>query len=143
MLDSSRYFVIKIVDPTGRHAFIGMGFTDRGDSFDFNVTLQDHFKREKVEEKVEPASAPLDLGFKAGETIKINIGGKVGQDPSKPRVVKKGGGGGFGLLPPPPSGTIPKIPPMTTKVPSQTSAPVVENSNTSTNDEWGDFASFN
>eukprot|EP00493_Phyllostaurus_siculus_P027937 UN28285 len=49
VMDSSRYFVVKIVDPSGKHAFIGMGFNDRGDSFDFNVTLQDFFKREKDE----------------------------------------------------------------------------------------------
>ncbi|KAB0397222.1 hypothetical protein E2I00_015114 [Balaenoptera physalus] len=42
--DSSRYFVIRIQDGTGRSAFIGIGFSDRGDAFDFNVSLQDHFK---------------------------------------------------------------------------------------------------
>ena len=50
--DSSRYFVIKIVDESGRSAYIGMGFSDRADSFDLNVTLQDHFQGVKKEEQI-------------------------------------------------------------------------------------------
>ena len=96
--DSSRYFVIRILDDNGnceeldisdrksienfyyqlgRCAFLGMGFGDRSDSFDLNVALQDHFKWVKNQEKIEKdKSAPkqeLDLGFKEGETIKINM----------------------------------------------------------------------
>ena len=77
--DSARYFVIRIRDESGRTAFIGIGFVDRSDSFDFNVALQDHFKYLKKDEEL--AKAPpiedekkLDLSFKEGQTIKINIG---------------------------------------------------------------------
>lgn len=58
----------------GRSAYIGLGFGDRSDSFDLNVALQDHFKWLRKEQ--EDHSAPqqqLDLGFKEGETIKINM----------------------------------------------------------------------
>ncbi|RMC07538.1 hypothetical protein DUI87_17012 [Hirundo rustica rustica] len=78
--DSSRYFVIRIQDGTGRSAFIGIGFTDRGDAFDFNVSLQDHFKWVKQETEISKESQEadtrpkLDLGFKEGQTIKLNIG---------------------------------------------------------------------
>ncbi|XP_023049287.1 adaptin ear-binding coat-associated protein 2 isoform X3 [Piliocolobus tephrosceles] len=77
--DSSRYFVIRIEDGNGRRAFIGIGFGDRGDAFDFNVALQDHFKWVKqqcefAKQAQNPDQGPkLDLGFKEGQTIKLNI----------------------------------------------------------------------
>ena len=54
-----------------------MGFSDRADSFDLNVTLQDHFQGVKKEEKISQEShepqPQLDLAFKEGQTIKVNI----------------------------------------------------------------------
>lgn len=52
-------------------------FQDRSDSFDFNVALQDHFKHVKNDEaiarEVDEPKPQLDLSFKEGETIKINM----------------------------------------------------------------------
>ncbi|XP_046881036.1 adaptin ear-binding coat-associated protein 2 [Hypomesus transpacificus] len=102
--DSSRYFVVRIQDDTGRHAFIGLGFADRGDSFDFNVALQDHFKWVKQEgelakQEASQSTAPkLDLGFKEGQTIKICIGNIKKKDGGAAKSRPMAGG----LLPPPP-----------------------------------------
>ena len=112
--DSSRYFVIKIVDEGGRSAFIGMGFSDRADSFDLNVTLQDHFQGVKKEEQISKENKEpqpqLDLAFKEGQTIKVNINIPKSD---KARPAKGRPAGGLGMLPPPPAGGI-KPPPSAT-----------------------------
>lgn len=55
-----------------------MGFADRGDSFDLNVALQEHFKyveKSAALDKEQLSEQPkLDLGFKEGQTITINFG---------------------------------------------------------------------
>lgn len=127
--DSSRYFVLRVVSDNDRTAFLGIGFSDRSDSFDLNVTLQDHFKWVQKDNELEQSGASgqpaLDLGFKDGQTIKINM--KITkkrqenedgeEDDSKSRHNKPpssssstapargflGAAPGGGLLPPPPS----------------------------------------
>jgi adaptin ear-binding coat-associated protein 1/2 len=39
VLDSSRYFVVRVED-SGRKAYIGMGYAERADSFDFSMSFQ-------------------------------------------------------------------------------------------------------
>ncbi|RVE66927.1 hypothetical protein OJAV_G00112200 [Oryzias javanicus] len=157
--DSSRYFVLRIQDDSGRSAFIGVGFGDRGDAFDFNVALQDHFKWVKQENEISKnahlgdSGPKLDLGFKDGQTITLNIGQSKRRDKPRPQS-----SGGFGLLPPPPGGKI--APPPSSSVTSnhntvpQTGGTATEclldldssNSNTTVQSNpnadllWGDFS---
>jgi hypothetical protein len=77
-LDSGRYFVLRITNQQGRHAFIGIAFNERNDAFDFNVALSE-FKNEveredKASKFFDTAShPPLDLSLKSGEKIKIKL----------------------------------------------------------------------
>ncbi|KAK9685629.1 Protein of unknown function (DUF1681), partial [Popillia japonica] len=139
--DSSRYFVLRIQDDNGRSAFIGIGFGDRSDSFDLNVALQDHFKWKNKEKQItnEPNQPELDLKFKEGETIKINmkITKKDGTDTTTPKG-KLRTAGGLGLLPPPPGSTN-RLPAPPGSSPASSPAHVPK-SNTS-NDSWTEFTS--
>ncbi|KAL4702526.1 hypothetical protein ACJJTC_001411 [Scirpophaga incertulas] len=134
--DSSRYFVVRIQDDNGRTAYIGLGFGDRSDSFDLNVALQDHFKWLRKEQEEQTPQQQLDLGFKEGETIKINmkITKKDGGEGSRPR--RAGAGAVGGLLPPPPGGSRLPPPPSPQHAPSPGAVtPQAANS------DWGDFNS--
>ncbi|GAQ89534.1 hypothetical protein KFL_005330090 [Klebsormidium nitens] len=78
--DSSRYFVLRISDGAGKHAFIGVGFNERNEAFDFNVALSDQEKwtlreTERADEPEEaPAASPAaNLKLKEGETIRISV----------------------------------------------------------------------
>uniref|UniRef100_F1LCS5 NECAP-like protein CG9132 n=2 Tax=Ascaris TaxID=6251 RepID=F1LCS5_ASCSU len=113
VIDSSRYFVVRLKNDNGQTAFIGMGFGDRGDSFDLNVALQDHFKyieksSELEKEQISGNQPKLDLGFKEGQTITLNIGKKpTGAPRPRPATSASTTGSGFPLLPPPPSSGAP------------------------------------
>ena len=79
--DSSRYFVIKIVDDGGRSAFIGMGFADRADSFDMNVTLQDHFQGVRKEEKISQVRRGLSENVKTELSFSGSSGARTTAGP--------------------------------------------------------------
>jgi len=107
VLDSSRYFVLRIEDGRGHHAFIGMGFTERSEAFDFNVALQDHAKEVKRKKELKNAQERLsqeptqDFSLKEGQTITVNLKAPKKATPSASQS-KAPSGGDTPFLPPPP-----------------------------------------
>ena len=160
VIDSSRYFALRIDDGKGKHAFVGMGFRDRSYAYDFNATIQDHWKGVARQVEAEafqkelatraPDEPMRDLSLKAGETlsIKVNVPG-ASSKPRPPRPKTEGGGAfalppppGGGLLPPPPkAGTL--APPPKADAPAPPAAPSARApappAAAAADDDFGDF----
>lgn len=82
VIDSSRFFVLRIEDSSDgvvRHAFVGIGFRERPQAYDFQAALHDHLKylnkkKEAEEMEQEYQSRPsADYSLKAGETLHLDI----------------------------------------------------------------------
>lgn len=102
VLDSGRYFVLRITNQQGRHAFIGIAFNERNDAFDFNVALSEfrnELEREQNASKFfAEHSNPIDLTLKEGEKIKIKLNTKKADGANSTSKQKAGE---ISLLPPP------------------------------------------
>ncbi|KAF4637717.1 hypothetical protein G7Y89_g363 [Cudoniella acicularis] len=122
VLDSSRFFAIRVQGEGGRKAVLGIGFEERSEAFDFSVALQEVRKTLGIEDngkaggkkvqKQEKIPEKKDFSLKEGETITVNIGGRGRRNQPKTEDSSSKGFGGFSLplppggnsfLPPPPS----------------------------------------
>ncbi|KAJ0971756.1 hypothetical protein J5N97_019715 [Dioscorea zingiberensis] len=87
VIDSSRYFVLRVEENIGgrqRHAFIGIGFRERTEAYDFQAALYDHMKylnKKKTAEEMEQhfqTTSSVDYSLKEGETLVLQIKNKGG-----------------------------------------------------------------
>lgn len=149
--DSTRYFVIRVQNDNGQLAFLGIGFADRSDSFDFNVALQDHFKHLKYGKPIEthpsaekPATegeTPIkhDWSFKEGQTIRINLKSSLAAEDHPKKTVKTNHPNSVpGILPPPPSSSS-AASPSRQPPPSATTAPTTSSAGNHSESNWIQF----
>ncbi|KAJ3569957.1 hypothetical protein NP233_g4723 [Leucocoprinus birnbaumii] len=134
VLDSSRYFVVRVED-SGRKAYIGMGFAERTDSFDFSVchtqyhgsipltpaqmlpfkTIATGINAESAEAESPsphiPTGPKKDYTLKEGQTFTINLPGsksKTSSSSTSNGLLASSSGthtSSVPLLPPPPGGS--------------------------------------
>ncbi|CAN6444285.1 unnamed protein product [Victoria cruziana] len=92
VIDSSRYFVLRVeenFDGRMRHAFIGIGFRERPQAYDFQAALHDHMKylnKKQAAEEMEQnySSKPsMDYSLKEGEKIVLHIKNQKGSSGGK------------------------------------------------------------
>ena len=133
VLDSSRFFAIRVVGDGGRKAVLGIGFEERSEAFDFGISLQDVRKVQNLDKDVETAgrkrpsgkTTPAekvpekkDFSLKEGQTISIDVGKMSGRrreggsdgtvnEKSESWIAPPSGGapgnGSTSFLPPPPN----------------------------------------
>ncbi|TVY42730.1 Adaptin ear-binding coat-associated protein [Lachnellula occidentalis] len=122
VLDSSRFFAVRVEGEGGRKAMLGVGFEERSEAFDFSVALQEVRKTlgfddngqaggKKGSKEKEKIQEKKDFSLKEGETITVNIGGRGRRNQHKANQLSGDSSafslppppGGSSLLPPPPS----------------------------------------
>ncbi|ORY63111.1 uncharacterized protein BCR38DRAFT_435902 [Pseudomassariella vexata] len=85
--DSSRFFAVRVQDPEGRKASLGVGFEERSEAFDFSVALQEARKTlgwdqgggqpgKKPAVKKKDSAEKRDYSLKEGETITVSLPGR-------------------------------------------------------------------
>ena len=117
VLDSSRFFAIRVEGEGGRKAVLGIGFEERSEAFDFSVSLQEVRKTlgidddaksggKKPQKTAEKVQEKRDFSLKEGETIKVNFGSKgIGRRLQEQPEQTGQSLGGFSLPPPPSYGS--------------------------------------
>jgi len=110
--DSSRGYALKLIDPSGKSAWVGAVFAERNHSFDFIAALQDFAKNRDMElnpQKYAAENKPTqNFALKKGEKISFNVGGDDNQQ-NKPKPT--GGSNNAFKLAPPPGGNSFNLPP--------------------------------
>ena len=67
-----------LYNENGQKALVGIGFTERNDSFDFNAGLEDYRKALRSEKGLDMPSksdSSVDFSLKVGEKINISVPG--------------------------------------------------------------------
>ncbi|XP_015901685.1 uncharacterized protein At1g03900 [Ziziphus jujuba] len=99
VIDSSRYFVLRIEENIGgrlRHAFIGIGFRERTEAYDFQAALHDHMKylnKKKTAEEMEQQfqkTSSVDYSLKEGETLVLQLKSNRGGQSVKSKFFELG-----------------------------------------------------
>lgn len=111
-LDSSRFFAIRVSDPSGNKATLGIGFEERSEAFDFGIALGDERRVLGLDGQTAPvkksAEPVKDYGLKDGESIHIELGSKGHRTAStiaeEPRSTSGDNSALFSIAPPPSAG---------------------------------------
>lgn len=87
VVDSSRGYAIKLSSDDGRSMWVGIGFHDRNDAFDFYAAFEDFQKKREMERNPHLFKnlnkKQIDFSLKPGQVINLNIGaGTVGTQPT-------------------------------------------------------------
>lgn len=91
-VDSSRGFAIRIQNPNGKFAWVGLAFRDRNDAFDFNVCFSDYGEKRELEANPNKFAKDFenmqDFSIKDGQKLVLSFGDN--KNDNKQQIKPKG-----------------------------------------------------